>query len=304
MPDLSVIIPTWNRPKALRECLASLVKSDLPLDRFEVIVVDDGSAEMATDQLGEFQAALSLVVIRQENAGAAAARNRGALQARGRFFAFTDDDCLVELDWARLVLARLQTDPRAAVGGITTNAHPESACSRVSHFLAHKDYGTYQSDASSVQFFGSNNLALSKEVFVAVRGFDTQLRPAYEDREFCNRLVRHSIRMVYAPEARIRHNRLPTLSSFVRQHFGYGRGACLYYRLDACPRRPERFHLLACLLEDAVRGRNGLRGWRDALLIIAAQIIAGVGLLVAAGQSLFGPPKPKTAEGPVAQPTD
>jgi cellulose synthase/poly-beta-1,6-N-acetylglucosamine synthase-like glycosyltransferase len=41
-PDFSVIIPTWDRPEALRGCLAALVAQDYPHERFEVLVVDDG----------------------------------------------------------------------------------------------------------------------------------------------------------------------------------------------------------------------------------------------------------------------
>lgn len=88
MPSVSVIIPVYNGERYLAEAINSaLVQTVQPR---EVIVVDDGSNDATNNIAAEFQEAINLV--RQENQGVAAARNRGAGIAKGDFLAFLDAD--------------------------------------------------------------------------------------------------------------------------------------------------------------------------------------------------------------------
>ncbi len=91
--DFSIIVPTFQRPEGLRRCLAALLRMDYPADRYEVIVVDDGSDPPVEPLVREAVGAATCRFIRQENHGPGPARNAGAAQARGRWLAFTDDDC-------------------------------------------------------------------------------------------------------------------------------------------------------------------------------------------------------------------
>ena len=198
MIKVSVVIPTYGRADSLRDCVQALAASDFPRDEFEVIIVDDGSPKLVGPELAALRDRLDPVIIRQENAGAAAARNLGARHARGRYLAFTDDDCLPGPGWLRALVLRLESAPDIVVGGEITNAASDNTYSRVTHLLAHKVYARYDSDPSSIRFFGSANLAIAKDQFEKWGGFDAGLRPAYEDREFCERLFRHGIRFVRA----------------------------------------------------------------------------------------------------------
>lgn len=89
MPFFSVIIPAYNREltieRALRSCL------DQTFADFEVIVVDDGSTDGTADVVARC-ADPRVILLRQENMGASAARNRGALASKGAFLAFLDSD--------------------------------------------------------------------------------------------------------------------------------------------------------------------------------------------------------------------
>lgn len=87
-PALSVIIPTYNRAAMVRECVRSL--QECGLEALEIVVVDDGSTddtERVIRSLGE-----AVSYLRQENAGPAAARNRGFQHSKGRYVAFLDSD--------------------------------------------------------------------------------------------------------------------------------------------------------------------------------------------------------------------
>ena len=96
---ISVIIPAKNAAKTLRECLlAALHQENFQYGQdYEVIVVDDGS----TDNTAQIAEKLNVTIIRQSNAGAAAARNAGAKLARGTVLAFTDADCAPSSTWLK-----------------------------------------------------------------------------------------------------------------------------------------------------------------------------------------------------------
>lgn len=92
-PGASIIIPTYNRKNSLRRTLASLAEQTLPVEQFEVIVVDDGSTDGTGDVAwDEFPFAVRYFC--QKNAGATVARNTGAGQSSAEFLIFLDDDIL------------------------------------------------------------------------------------------------------------------------------------------------------------------------------------------------------------------
>ena len=77
-PIVSVVIPTYNRPESIRNCLDALALQMLSPDTFEVVVIDDGSPNPLTLDPGEWASAFLLRLVRQENSGPSGARNRGA----------------------------------------------------------------------------------------------------------------------------------------------------------------------------------------------------------------------------------
>jgi glycosyltransferase involved in cell wall biosynthesis len=87
-PQVSVIIPTYNRAGCLREAVDSVLSQEL--SGFELIVVDDGSTDATPQLLREYGG--SLRVLRQENRGVSAARNAGIAASRGELIAFLDSD--------------------------------------------------------------------------------------------------------------------------------------------------------------------------------------------------------------------
>ena len=95
----SIIIPTHNRPSHLAACLESIVHQTYPSSLYEVIVIDDGSKTAIAPVVSKFHDRVNLILLTQLNQGPASARNTGAAKARGRYLAFTDDDCSPAPDW-------------------------------------------------------------------------------------------------------------------------------------------------------------------------------------------------------------
>ena len=271
-PYFSVIVPTYERPAQLSRCLGALARLDYPAERFEVIVVDDGSAAPPARLLGEFRDQLNVRLIAQPNAGPAAARNRGAAEARGSFLAFTDDDCEPETGWLRSLAARFAATPQSLVGGRTVNALPANPYSETSQLIIEVVYEHYNSGPGGPRFFASNNLAAPAELFRAAGGFDETFKTS-EDREVCDRWLARGLRLAYAPEAVVRHAHALTLVALWRQHFGYGRGARRFHRARAArgnaPFRPERAFYLKLLRGSLTRAHGAAAPALPALLLWA-----------------------------------
>lgn len=228
--DFTVIIPTHSSPAPLAACLAALARSSYPREQFEVVVVDDGGSVDLEHTLASCMCA-RLRLLRQPRRGPGAARNTGARAARGRWLAFTDDDCLPEPGWLHALAAQLVHDPLRAVGGQTLNHLAGNPFSSASQLLSDYLYSYYNTaGGGEARFFTSNNLAVAAATFEAIGGFDeTYTRAASEDREFCSHWLRRGFRLHYEPSARVRHAHHIGAASFWRQHFQYGRGARGYH---------------------------------------------------------------------------
>lgn len=230
--QFSVIVPTYGRPAALAECLAALARLDYPPDRFEVIVVDDGSPTPVVPPPAAPD--LRRRVLRTPNRGPGAARNAGAAVAAGRWLAFTDDDCRPARGWLAGFAACLRDRPEHLAGGRTVNRLPGNPWSETSQVIQDVAYAYYNADPSAPRFFASSNLAVPAERFRTLGGFlADEMRVAAEDRELCDRWRHAGLGLVYAPDAVVEHAHPLGVAGFCRQHFRYGRGARRYHALRA-----------------------------------------------------------------------
>jgi cellulose synthase/poly-beta-1,6-N-acetylglucosamine synthase-like glycosyltransferase len=280
----SIIIPTYARPGQLAACLQALARLDYPRDRFEVIVVDDGSETPLEDVVAPFCNQLDVTLVTQVHAGPAAARNTGATRAKGEFLAFTDDDCAPASDWLQVLAAHFARASDYAIGGRTLNALPDNPYSTASQLLVACLYIYYNADPDQARFFTSNNLALPADRFHAMGGFDTTYtRTAAEDREFCDRWLHHGYRMAYVPEATVYHAHELTFRTFWQQHLNYGRGAFQFRQVRACRDRghiklePVSFYLN--LLRYPFLQARGWQALSLAALLVVAQVANAVGFL-------------------------
>ena len=280
-PSFSVVVPTYNRPHKLRACLAALECLDYPTDRFEVVVVDDGSPASLQPVVDTTHDALSVTLVEQQNAGPATARNTGADRATGTFLAFTDDDCAPAPNWLRALADRFADRPGHLLGGRTVNALPNDPYATTSQQLISYLYEYFDPD-SHTPFFASNNMALPADRFRALGGFNTDFPlAAGEDRALCDRWHGQNWPMAYVPEAVVRHAHALTLRRFWQQHFNYGRGAfCFHQKRRQCgraSRTPEPLSFYTNLLRYPFRQGRGLSGLPIAALLLLTQVANAAG---------------------------
>jgi GT2 family glycosyltransferase len=233
-PYFSIIIPTYNRPQQLASCLQAIERLEYPHDRFEVLVVDDGSRAPLISIINGFSDRMAVKLITQANSGPAQARNRGAAEAQGHYVAFTDDDCAASTNWLDALANAFRDAPDCAVGGKTINSLPENPFSTGSQLLLDYLYEYYNQGFRGATFLASNNLAFPRKAFLESGGFDSRYRhAAAEDRELCDRWISQGRCLRYAPEALVSHAHVLSMGTLWQQHFNYGRGAFYFHRIKA-----------------------------------------------------------------------
>jgi len=284
-PLFTVIIPTYQRASRLNACLDSLGRMAAPPEGFEVVVVDDGSprAEETAAALKTTAPSLPLRFIIQRHSGPARARNRGAEEAAGRYLAFIDDDCRADHGWLIHLAGALNGAKGRLVGGRLVNALPGNLFAEATQALMSYLYSYYLKQGRS--FFASCNLALSRDDFLAVGGFDVRFPLAGgEDREFCRRCRRQGLELVYDDDALVHHHHTLGPRSFLRQHFNYGRGASFYHRVrsadggDGSGAEPLWFYLN--LLASPFTAPECRRPWRVSCLLSVAQLATAAGFIL------------------------
>ena len=258
----SIIIPAYNAEATLAKCIeACLAQTGCDA---EVIVVDDGSTD-ATPRIAQ---GFPVHYIRQENRGPAAARNRGAAEARGDLFAFTDADCVPEPDWLEL-LANGLVESVGATGGTYTIANAESALARMVHEEIAARHARLEGD---VDFLGSFNVAYDREAFEAVAGFDETFKMAScEDNDLAYRLHDKGYRLCFIPAARVAHFHPTRLGPYLRAQMRHG-----FWRVKLYAKHPGRART-----GDRYAGLADLMAPLIALVVIGAMpVCAAFGLLL------------------------
>lgn len=109
--DLSIIVPIYNVEQYVRACIESIYQQGLDEDRFEVILVNDGTKDKSMEMIADIiQQHKNITVINQENQGLSVARNNGIAIAKGEYILMPDsDDLLVPNSLKPLLEKALET---------------------------------------------------------------------------------------------------------------------------------------------------------------------------------------------------
>lgn len=210
--DATIVVPTFNRRDVLVATLGALASIEYPPDRWEVIVVDDGSGD---DTEGAVRAWMTETSIRvryesKANGGPAAARNRGAVIARGRVLVFIDNDVVVAPDFLALHLATLAAHPDCWVVGrvVQPPVMRGTPFGRYREAVSERFHRAQPADRlSETDGVTGQNLSLPAVDFHRLGGFDETFTIASgEDWELGQRARQLGIRILYHPGIVVLHN--------------------------------------------------------------------------------------------------
>lgn len=166
---VSVIIPTYNRKSSLLETLRSITNQTFPMNRFEVIIVDDGSTdgtELSIRQSYPFD----LQFLSQPNRGSAVARNNGAKNSRGDLLIFIDDDMLLEPDYISGLFEGHKSYSRSIGMGSMLSYTPQNA-TQFAKIYAHDQFSIpFTKECGFVRFTEcvTNNLSIKHDDFFEI----------------------------------------------------------------------------------------------------------------------------------------
>jgi len=222
--SLSIVIPTYNRLDALKKVLESLRTQSLAHDRFEVILVDDGSTDGTGDWITRADFPFAFTYRKQANAGPARARNVGIHLAGAPRIAFFGDDTTLERDCLSIHAGEFEPVEGLAVLGFTDwprDMNVTPFMDYINRFGLQFGYDIIP-DPENVpfNFFYTSNVSLPSQPIRNANGFDESFPfAAWEDIECAYRMMQSGLKMVYRPKAVCRHHHPTTMKSFtVRQY--------------------------------------------------------------------------------------
>ncbi len=212
-PTASVIIPVHGQLSYTRHCLAALAAC-VSTRSYEVIVVNDASRDQTQETLSVLRG-LRLINL-QENVGFVQACNRGAEQALGRFLVFLNNDTQVQSGWLDELLNTFDIMPEVGLVGsrlVFPHGRLQEAGGIVFKDGSCWNYG-HLDDPSRPQYsylrepdyVSGASLAISRDLFTALGGFDETFSPGYyEDVDLAFRVRQAGYRVCYQPLSQVVH---------------------------------------------------------------------------------------------------
>jgi len=233
IPFVSIVVATFNRKDLVAKCLDSLFDQSYPKDRYEVIIINDGSIDGTEDVLKEYtnMAPCKFRWFTQKNSGQTVAFNLGIQNSRGDIVCITGDDCTAERDWIKNIVKCYDSEEIGGVGGVIADSEPKTFIEN----YAKKINLHNQEKAINISIIGGNS-SFRKDVLDKVNGFDTFFRTG-QDTEISLRILLMGYKFKFAPDAVIHHKHKATLSGLLEQYSRYGGS---YARLHK--KYPKYFH--------------------------------------------------------------
>lgn len=219
-PFISVVVPVLNRANMIGSLLDSLLRQDYPKERYEIIVVDNGSSDGTPHVVERYPVRL---LEETRRCSAYVARNRGIEASRGTLIAFTDSDCVAASNWLRALVAGWNDLEFGAFAGQILGYAPRTLVAR---FLTRRwsiDYHNSQI-FPYLPYAPTGNVAYRRRIFELVGSFDEAL-PSGGDTDLAWRMQEQTAyRIAYRPEAVVYHRHESTVWGMFQQYARYGEG--------------------------------------------------------------------------------
>lgn len=229
MYDISIIIPTYNRPETLKNCLYSLVNQLYPKEKYEILIIDDGSERNIQPIVEYFQNGFpDLKYLYQEHRGVSAARNLGIRQAKAELLSFVADDYYLPKEYLTHVLKFFTEYPYAHVLTFNINSRGNGLFGLIFQYYQQlalinqcKCHSvSLNTPLKSYNLPASRAAVFRKEVFFRIGLFDENLIGG-EDSDLTLRLRRKDIPVYFIPNCYIEHWERKNILSFLKQRKEY-----------------------------------------------------------------------------------
>ncbi|GGB68372.1 glycosyl transferase family 2 [Flavobacterium suaedae] len=220
----SLIIPVYNRPDEIEELLESLTKQTYT-DRYEVVIIEDGSSIACTDVVDKFEGKLFISYYYKENSGPGDSRNYGMKKAKGEYFIILDSDCIIPENYLTNVAKSLSKNYVDCFGGPDAALDSFSDIQKAINFTmtSFLTTGGIRGKSEKIEKFQprSFNMGISKKAFEASGGFGN-IHPG-EDPDLSIRLWRLGYATKLFPDCKVYHKRRIDWEKFYKQVNKFGK---------------------------------------------------------------------------------
>ena len=215
-PNVSVIIPVYNAERTIKNCLNSVVSLNYPKKYFEIIIVNNNSTDKTADILHEFQD--SIKVLDEKQRGASAARNRGITASKFDLIAFTDSDCIVDVNWLSEIISPLDKDNVGVAGGRILAWNPVNYIEKYGEIIHdHEKSINY----FKPQYAITMNWASRKSVLLDAGLFNISLTRC-QDVDMSFKIIQSGYDIIYNPDALVYHRNEKTLTGLLNEGYIHG----------------------------------------------------------------------------------
>ena len=279
-PFVSVIIPVHDEEQRIQSCIEPLLSQTYPRQRYEILIVDNGSTDATRDVVQRYRVTL---LIEDRIQSSYAARNKGLSHARGEIIAFTDADCTAVPEWIEEGVRALQSQSADLAGG------------RVRFVLSPRPSGAEIWDSltnmqieQNVQERGvakTANLFVRAAVFDQVGAFPNEAQSG-GDVIWTKRATLAGLKLAYAPAAEVAHP-ARQLGPLLKKQYRVGKGQVAIGRADAScwqtvPRilrriRPHPRSTICVLLQESQPSTRHQRLWNVWLAAWLVNLATGLG---------------------------
>lgn len=242
-PDISIIVPTYNRSDYLQDTLHSLLYTSAEANSYEILVIDNNSTDDTPEVVNKvikLHSDIHIRYIKESKQGLSHARNRGIEEAAAEVLLFLDDDIRTESSFIGAWLSFFKRYPHASGGGGKIQVQFDDPRPEwMSHFLmpllGHHDLGDSIKTYPANKYPFGGNMAFRKEVFDRYGTFHADLGrkgkqlKASEEKEFYSRFD-ESEQIYYVPKALLYHrvNRQRLTQTYIKkQAIGLGQSIAL-----------------------------------------------------------------------------
>lgn len=220
-PFVSIIVPVFNGERTIARCAESLIVQDYPQERYEVLVVDNGSTDRTREILSNYPAKLLSETNIQSSY---AARNRGIEAARGEFLAFTDSDCIADKRWIIQLIGGFTGPEIGGVAGKIEGVKSENSISRYVEKKRIHGQEQFVQGVFCLPFAATGNVMYRRIVFEEIGLFDETFYSGGDVELGLRMSSLTKWKYHYQPQALVKHPHNDSLRTHFRQSKRYATG--------------------------------------------------------------------------------
>lgn len=216
-PLVSIVIPTHNRKKKVARLIKSILKSEYPEDKLEIIVVDDASTDSTYDYIKKLFPQVKVIRNGEEKL-LAESRNIGVRASHGKYVFLIDDDNVVDRNTIKELIDYMEKQPKVGVAAplmyflsdpkrLWCAGVKRNYWTTITKYIGFNsiDAGQFNEPYESDDF--PNAFIVRREVLEKIGLFNSKLFPIhYDEGDFCQRVKRAGYKVMVVPTAKVWHD--------------------------------------------------------------------------------------------------